>query len=56
MDSDSVEAANFLLTLCHQVTFLLSKQIQSVEREIIEKGGYSENLAQKRLRYLKNSK
>lgn len=45
------EAANFLLTLCHQATFLLARQIAVVEKEIIEKGGYSEELTRKRLEY-----
>jgi four helix bundle suffix protein len=44
-------AANFLLTLCHQATFLLARQIASVEKEIIEKGGYTEELTRKRLEF-----
>lgn len=47
------EDANFLLTLCHQVTFLLSRQIQAAETKFINEGGYSENLFHKRLRELK---
>lgn len=43
------EAANFLLTLCHQATFLLDKQIEALEKKFIEEGGYSENLFKKRL-------
>ncbi|MDO8570160.1 MAG: four helix bundle suffix domain-containing protein [Candidatus Daviesbacteria bacterium] len=43
------EAANFLLTLCHQATYLLNRQIQKAEEDFIEKGGYSENLFKKRL-------
>ncbi|MCL5439231.1 MAG: four helix bundle suffix domain-containing protein [Patescibacteria group bacterium] len=43
------EAGNFLLTLCHQVTYLLSKQIKSLEEKFIKDGGYSENLFKKRL-------
>lgn len=40
--------ANYLLTLCHQVTYLLSRQIKAAEEEFITKGGYSESLAKKR--------
>ncbi len=43
------EAANFLLTLCHQATYLLSKQINRAEEDFIKEGGYSENLFKKRL-------
>lgn len=43
------DAANFLLTLCHQATFLLSRQIAKAEEDFITKGGYSENLFKKRL-------
>lgn len=45
----SEEAANFLLTLCHQVTYLLSRQIAKMEELFIREGGYSENLFKKRL-------
>lgn len=44
-----IVAANLLLTLCHQVTYLLSKQIQKVESDFVEKGGFTENLFKKRL-------
>jgi len=43
--------ANFLLTLCHQATFLLSKQIKSAEEKFIQSGGYTENLYKKRRDY-----
>lgn len=43
------EAANFLLTLCHQATFLLDRQIKKAEEKFITEGGYSENLFKKRL-------
>ena len=43
------EAANFLLTLCHQVTFLLSRQINKAEEMFLKEGGYSENLFKRRL-------
>lgn len=40
---------NFLLTLCHQVTYLLSRQIKAAEEKFVQEGGYSENLFKKRL-------
>lgn len=43
------EAANFLLTLCHIQTYLLSRQIKSTEEKFIREGGYTENLFRKRL-------
>lgn len=45
------EAANFLLTLLHIETFLLSKQIKSVEEKFIKDGGYTENLYNKRIQF-----
>lgn len=45
--------ANFLLTLCHQETYLLSKQIKATEEKFIKEGGYSENLFKKRLDFHK---
>jgi len=41
--------ANFLLTLCHLETYLLSKQIKAAEEKFIKEGGYSENLFRRRL-------
>lgn len=43
------EAANFLITLCHQAQFLLARQISSLEEKFLHEGGYSENLFKKRL-------
>jgi four helix bundle suffix protein len=42
------DAANFLLTLCHMETYLLSKQIASLENRFVRQGGYTENLFKKR--------
>jgi len=44
------EAGNLMLTLCHQLSYLLTRQIKTTEQKFIEKGGYSENLFKKRLR------
>jgi len=38
------DAANFLLTLCHQETYLLDKQIKAMEAKFIQGGGFTENL------------
>ncbi|OGH48242.1 MAG: hypothetical protein A3A51_04460 [Candidatus Levybacteria bacterium RIFCSPLOWO2_01_FULL_39_10] len=46
---DPEKAANFLLTLCHQATFLLSRQIKRAETDFINEGGYTEKLFKKRL-------
>lgn len=45
--------ANFLLTLCHQVTYLLSRQIKAAEEKFVQEGGYSENLFKRRRENLK---
>lgn len=44
------EAANYLLTLCHMETFVLDKQIKSLEKRFVQTGGYTENLFRKRLK------
>lgn len=48
---DPEAAANLLLTLLHQVTYLLSKQIKSGEEKFIKEGGYTEKLFKKRMEY-----
>ncbi len=49
LPKDPEEAGNFLLTLCHQATFLLDRQIGKMEEKFISEGGYSENLFRKRI-------
>jgi len=49
LPNSSIEAANFLITLISQTTFLLSKQIKALENKFIQKGGYRENLFKKRV-------
>ncbi|HOX41432.1 MAG TPA: four helix bundle suffix domain-containing protein [bacterium] len=46
---DPEKDANFLLTLCHIETYLLSKQIKAAEDKFIKEGGYTENLFKRRL-------
>ncbi len=43
------DAANFLLTLCHQETYLLDKQIKAMEEKFIQGGGFTENLFHSRM-------
>lgn len=49
LPKDPQNAANFLLTLCHQVTYLLDRQIKAMEGKFIQGGGFTENLFKKRL-------
>jgi four helix bundle suffix protein len=49
------EAANFMLTLCHQAAYLLKKQVESLERKHETEGGYTEKLYQRRVSFRKNS-
>lgn len=49
LPADPEEVANLLLTLCHQVTYLLSKQIKALEEKFVKEGGFSENLLKRRL-------
>ncbi len=44
-----IEAANLMLTLCHQCTFLLDRQIQAAEKKFLEEGGYTESLYKRRV-------
>lgn len=49
LPEETESAANFLLTLCHQATFLLTSQIKATEERFINEGGFTENLFRKRL-------
>lgn len=49
LPKDPESAANFLLTLCHIATYLLDRQIKSLENIFVSNGGYTENLFKKRL-------
>jgi len=46
---DPAVVANALICLIHQANYLLDRQIQGLEREFVESGGYSERLAAARL-------
>lgn len=49
LPKEQEEAANLILTFGHQESFLLSKQIKSLEEKFIKEGGYTEKLFRKRL-------
>ncbi len=46
---DPAVIANALICLIHQANYLLDRQIQGLERQFVEGGGYSERLAAARL-------
>ncbi|MFH2085431.1 MAG: four helix bundle suffix domain-containing protein [bacterium] len=48
-------AANLMLTLGHQATFLLSRQITAMEQKHIKEGGYTEKLYNQRINYRRNN-
>ncbi|MBM4402060.1 MAG: four helix bundle protein [Candidatus Cloacimonetes bacterium] len=43
-------AVNYLLNLINMTTYLLTKQIESLEEKFIREGGYTENLFKRRLK------
>ena len=45
------EAGNLMLTLCHQATYLLNKQVIGLEKKHKTEGGYTERLYKKRKDY-----
>lgn len=49
LPDDPESAANFLLTLAHQQSYLLSRQIKSLEEKFVKEGGYTEKLFRQRL-------
>lgn len=49
LPKDPEEAANLILTVGHQCSYLLNKQIESLEKKFVEEGGYTEKLFHKRL-------
>lgn len=55
LPGNPADDANFLLTLCHIETYMLSRQIKAAEEKFVTEGGYTENLFRKRLKYLKSS-
>jgi four helix bundle suffix protein len=48
---DPFVRANALICLIHQTNYLLDQQIAALEKQFVEEGGYSEQLASKRLKH-----
>jgi len=48
---DSSIVANTVICLIHQANYLLDHQIQRLQRQFVEEGGYSVKLATQRLKY-----
>lgn len=55
LPNDPTVAANLLITLIAQATYLLSLQIKALEEKFIAEGGYRENLFKKRMNRRQNS-
>lgn len=49
--SSAEGAANCLICLIHQANYLLDRQLRALEKEFLEKGGFTESLFKKRLEY-----
>lgn len=49
LPDDPESTANFLLTLAHQQSYLLSRQIKALEEKFVKEGGYTERLFRQRL-------
>lgn len=48
--ADPAVVANAIICLIHQANYLLDQQVRGLERQFVERGGYSEQLAAARLR------
>lgn len=55
LPDDSVEAANLIITLISQTTYLLSRQMDALEKKFVEEGGYREKMFKKRLDHRSSS-
>lgn len=54
--SDTETAANQILTLSHQLTYLLSRQVDALEKKHLTEGGYTEKLYNARKEFLTSPK
>jgi restriction system protein len=54
--ADPAIRANAIICLINQANFLLDQQISALEKSFVEEGGYSEQLASKRLAFRENKK
>ena len=48
---DPEKFVNLMICLIHQENFLLDRQLLTLERELLEKGGFTENLYKKRIAF-----
>lgn len=55
LPQDPERAGNLLLTLCHQATYLLNKQVDALERKHMKEGGFTEKLYARRQEYRRSS-
>lgn len=51
LPKDPEQAANLLLTLCHLESYLLNRQVNSLEEKHKKEGGYTEKLYRERTKY-----
>jgi len=51
LPAETEEAVNFLLTLCHQATYLLNRQVEALKLKHQKEGGLTEELYRKRKEY-----
>ncbi|MDP2918554.1 MAG: four helix bundle suffix domain-containing protein [bacterium] len=51
LPQDPERAGNLLLTLCHQATYLLNRQVEALENKHMKEGGYSEQLYRRRISF-----
>jgi len=56
LPAEAEDAANFLLTLCHQATYLLDRQVKALMEKHKKEGGLTEKLYRERVEYRKNPK
>ena len=52
---DPKTSANTLICLIHQTNFLLDKQLHALEKDFLEKGGFTERLYQSRKNFQKEN-
>jgi len=51
LPQNSEKAGNLLLTLCHQASYLLNRQVEALEEKHRTQGGYTEKLYKRRKKY-----
>ena len=56
LPKEKEKAVNLMITLINQANYLLDKLVESLLKKHREKGGFSENLLKKRLRYKNNNR